>query len=93
MSVKRICWNGTKAEFSKWFMHPNYTEDIFNFLSKKFIVGICGHSVDRQLFLNGCNISILGKKGRVPSLAPLHTSVSPFRGALTRRAYVHKPEY
>lgn len=63
MNVKRIFWNGTKVEFSKWFMHPNYTEDIFNFLSKKFIVGICGHSVDRQLFLNGCNVSILGKKG------------------------------
>lgn len=67
MSVKRICWNGTKVEFSKWFMHPNYTEDIFNFLSKKFIVGICGHSVDRQLFLNGCNVSILGKKGTISS--------------------------
>lgn len=87
MSVKRIGWNGTKVEFSKWFMYPNYTEDIFNFLSKKFIVGICGHSVDRQLFLNGCNVSILSKKGRVSSpLAPLHTSVSPFRGAITRRA-------
>lgn len=87
MNVKRICWNGTKVEFSKWFMHPNYTEDIFNFLSKKFIVGICGHFVDRQLLLNGCNVGILGKKGRASSPpAPLHTSVSPFRGAITRTA-------